>query len=150
MENSSYNLGIEKIEYYLKRYNLLDYKISKLSEYADEYDYKPTYNKWIKNKSSSLEDDTIRNIELEQRIYKIRKWQNSITAILEHYKVKDKIKYKYICLKYFKHLTPIKIQERIDLTENEQEEIKLEILNYILAVAIKKNMLKEVEVYSLI
>ena len=146
MENSSYNLGIEKIEYYLKRYNLLDYKISKLSEYADEYDYKPTYNKWIKNKSSSLEDDTIRNIELEQRIYKIRKWQNLITAILEHYKVKDKIKNKYICLKYFKHLTPIKIQERIDLTENEQEEIKLEILNYILAVAIKKNMLKEVQV----
>ena len=147
MERYLYNSGIKKIEYYLKRYNLLDLKISKLSEYAGDYDYyRQTYNKWLKNRCSSLEEDVIRNIEIEQRIYKIRKWQNLITAILEHYKVKDKIKYKYICLKYFKHLTPIKIQERIDLTENEQEEIKLEILNYILAVAIKKNMLKEVQV----
>lgn len=145
MENSLYNLGIEKIEYYLKRYNLLDYKISKLSEYAEEYDYKPTYRKWLKNKCSSLEDYAIKNVEIEQKIYKLRNWQTLITAILEHYKTKDKIKYKYICLKYFKHLTPLKIQERINLTKDEQEKIKLEILNYILAVAIKKNMLREVQ-----
>ncbi len=145
MENSLYNLGIEKIEYYLKRYNLLDYKISKLSEYAEEYDYKPTYRKWLKNKCSSLEDYAIKNVEIEQKIYKLRNWQTLITAILEHYKTKDKIKYKYICLKYFKHLTPMKIQERINLTKDEQEKIKLEILNYILAVAIKKNMLREVQ-----
>ena len=145
MENSLYNLGIEKIEYYLKRYNLLDYKISKLSEYAEEYDYKPTYRKWLKNKCSSLEDYAIKNVEIEQKIYKLRNWQTLITAILEHYKTKDKIKYKYICLKYFKHLTPMKIQERINLTKDEQEKIKLEILNHILAVAIKKNMLREVQ-----
>lgn len=146
MENSLYNLGIEKIEYYLKRYNLLDYKISKLSEYAEEYDYKPTYRKWLKNKCSSLEDYAIKNVEIEQKIYKLRNWQILITEILEHYKTKDKIKYKYICLKYFKHLTPLKIQERMNLTKDEQEEIKLEILNYILAVAIKKNMLREVQI----
>ena len=146
MEKYLYNSGIKKIEYYLKRYNLLDLKISKLSEYADDYDYKQTYNKWLKYKSSSIEDEAIRNVELEQRIYKVRKWQSLITAILEHYKSKDKVKYKFICLKYFKKLTPIKIQERINLTEEEQEKIKFEILNYILDVAIKKNMLKEVEV----
>lgn len=146
MERYLYNSGIKKIEYYLKRYNLLDLKISKLSEYTEDYDYKQTYNKWLKNKCSSLEEDAIRNIELEQRIYKVRKWQSLITAILEHYKTKDKIKYKYICLKYFKKLTPIKIQERMNLTEEEQENLKNEILNYILAVAIKKSMLKEVEV----
>ena len=145
MERYLYNSGIKKIEYYLKRYNLLDLKINKLSEYTDDYDYKQTYNKWLKNKCSSLEEEAIRNIELEQRIYKIRKWQSLITAILEHYKTKDKVKYKFICLKYFKKLTPIKIQERINLTEEEQESLKVEILNYILAVAIKKNMLKEVE-----
>lgn len=145
MERYLYNSGIKKIEYYLKRYNLLDLKISKLSEYTDEYDYKQTYNKWLKYKSSSLEDEAIRNVELEQRIYKVRKWQSLITAILEHYKSKDKVKYKFICLKYFKKLTPIKIQERMNLTEEKQEKIKFEILNYILAVAIKKNMLKEVE-----
>lgn len=146
MERYLYNSGIKKIEYYLKRYNLLDLKISKLSEFADDYNYRNGYNKWIKNKCSSLEEDAIRNIEIEQRIYKIRKWQNFITAFLEHYKSKDKRKYKFICLKYFKKLTPIKIQERMNLTEDEQEKIKFEILNYILAVAIKKNMLKEVEV----
>ena len=36
MERYLYNSGIKKIEYYLKRYNLLDLKISKLSEYADD------------------------------------------------------------------------------------------------------------------
>ena len=147
MERYLYNSGIKKIEYYLKRYNLLDLKISKLSEYADDYDYyRQTYNKWLKNKCSSLEEDVIRNIEIEQRIYKIRKWQSLITAILEHYKSKDKVKYKFICLKYFKKLTPIKIQERMSLTEEEQDSLKFEILNYIFAVAIKKNMLKEVEI----
>ena len=146
MEKYLYNSGIKKIEYYLKRYNLLDLKINKLSEYAEDQDYKQTYNKWLKSKGSSLEEDVIRNIEIEQRIYKIRKWQNLITAILEHYKAKDKEKYKFICLKYFKKLTPIKIQERMSLTEEEQDSLKFEILNYIFAVAIKKNMLKEVEV----
>lgn len=146
MERYLYNSGIKKIEYYLKRYNLLDLKISKLSEYTDEYDYKQTYNKWLKNKCSSLEEDAIRNIELEQRIYKVRKWQSLITAILEYYKSKDKVKYKFICLKYFKKLTPIKIQEKMNITEEEQEDIRFEILNYILAVAIKKNMLKEVQI----
>ena len=146
MERYLYNSGIKKIEYYLKRYNLLDLKISKLSEYADDYDYKQTYTKWLKNKCSSLEEEAIRNIELEQRIYKVRKWQSLITAILEYYKTKDKLKYKFICLKYFKKLTPVKIQERMSLTEEEQDSLKFEILNYIFAVAIKKNMLKEVEV----
>ena len=146
MERYLYNSGIKKIEYYLKRYNLLDLKISKLSEYTDDYDYKQTYNKWLKYKSSSLEDEAIRNVELEQRIYKVRKWQSLITAVLEYYKAKDKVKYKFICLKYFKKLTPIKIQERMSLTEEEQDSLKFEILNYIFAVAIKKNMLKEVEV----
>ena len=146
MERYLYNSGIKKIEYYLKRYNLLDLKISKLSEYTDDYDYKQTYNKWLKYKSSSLEDEAIRNVELEQRIYKVRKWQSLITAVLEYYKAKDKEKYKFICLKYFKKLTPIKIQERMSLTEEEQDSLKFEILNYIFAVAIKKNMLKEVEV----
>ena len=146
MERYLYNSGIKKIEYYLKRYNLLDLKISKLSEFADDYDYKQTYNKWLKYKSSSLEDEAIRNVELEQRIYKVRKWQNLITAILEYYKSKDKVKYKFICLKYFKKLTPIKIQERMNLTEQEQDDLTKVILNFILSVAIKKNMLKEVEV----
>lgn len=86
---------------------------------------------WLKNKCSSLEEEAIRNIELEQRIYKVRKWQSLITFILEHYKSKDKVKYKFICFKYFKYfkkLTPIKIQERMNLTEKEQESLRVKIL----------------------
>ena len=138
MERYLYNSGIKKIEYYLKRYKVLDLKIRKLSEYSDEYDYKSTYNKWIKNKSSSLEEYVIRNIALEQRIYKVRKWENLITATLEYYKTKDKLKYKFICLKYFKKLTPIQIQEKMNLTEEEQNNLRFQILNYIFGVAIKK------------
>ena len=149
MEKYLYNSGLKKIEYYLKRYNLLDLKINKLSEYAEDQDYKQTYNKWLKSKGSNLEEEAIRNIELEQRIYKIRKWQKLINAILEQYKSKDKMKYKFICLKYFKKLTPIKIQERMDLTLKEQEKLKIEILNYILSVAIKKNMLNFLKTESL-
>lgn len=144
MEKSLYNLGIKKIEYYLKRYSLLDLKINKLSKNLDDYDYKPTYNKWIKNKCSSVEEFSIRNIELEQKIQKIKKWQNLITSILEQYKTKDKQKYMFICLKYFKKLTSIKIQKLMNLTEEEQENINTQILNYILDVAIKNKMLKEV------
>ena len=144
MESYLYKSGIKKIEYYLKKYNLLELKISKLVDETDNRDYKQTYNIWIKNKSSSLEDEAIRNIELEQRIYKVRKWQKLINLVLNQYKIKDKEKYKFICLKYFKKLTPIKIKEIMNLDFNKQEDLRLEILNYILAVAIKKNMLREV------
>ena len=147
MEKYLYNSGIKKIEYYLKRYNLLDLKISRLSEFADDCNYyRHGYTKWLRNKCSSLEEDAIRNIELEQRIYRLRKWQSFINAVLNYYKAKDRLKYKFICLKYFKKLTPYKIQERMNLTEDEQEDLKVKILNYMLSVAIKKNMLKEVEV----
>ena len=144
MESYLYKSGIKKIEYYLKKYNLLELKISKLVDETDNQDYKQTYNIWLKNKSSSLEDEAIRNIELEQRIYKVRKWQKLIDFVLNQYKSKDKEKYKFICLKYFNKLTPIKIKEIMNLDFNKQEDLRLEILNYMLAVAIKKNMLKEV------
>lgn len=142
MESYLYKSGIKKIEYYLKKYNLLDLKISKLVDETDNQDYKQTYNIWLKNKSSSLEDEAIRNIELEQRIYKVRKWQKLINFVLNQYKSKDKEKYKFICLKYFKKLTPIKIKEIMNLDFNKQEKLRFEILNYMLVVAIKKNMLR--------
>ena len=63
---------------------------------------------------------------------------------MNQYKSKDKEKYKFICLKYFKKLAPIKIKEIMNLDFNKQEELRLEILNYMLVVAIKKNMLREV------
>ncbi len=144
MENCLYKSGIKKIEYYLKKYPLLDLKICKLVDETDNYNYKQTYSVWIKNIGSSLEDEAIRNIELEERICKIKKWQDLITEILNKFKIVDKVKYKYICLRYFRKLTPIKIKEIMNLDFDEQETLKFEILNYILVDAIKKNMLKEV------
>ena len=141
-----YRETIKKIEYYLYNYDLIDFKIDLLKTNIDNFDYEQTYNVWIKNKSSSLEDEAIRNIGNEQRILKIRKWKRLIDQVLESYKIKDKTKYKFICLKYFRKLKPIKIQDKLDLSYKEQINMKMEILSYILAVAIKKNMLKEVQV----
>lgn len=70
MEKYLYNSGIKKIEYYLKRYNLLDLKISKLSEYADDYDYyRQTYNKWLKKKCSSLEEHVLEKKKEIDKLY---------------------------------------------------------------------------------
>lgn len=146
MENYLYRETIRKIEYYLYNYNLISFKIDLLKTNIDNFDYKQTYNVWIKNKSSSLEDEVIRNIENEQRILKFKKWKRLIDEVLENYKIKDKTKYRFICLKYFRKLKPIKIQDKLDLSYKEQINMKMEILSYILAVAIKKNMLKEVQV----
>lgn len=141
-----YRETIRKIEYYLYNYDFMDFKIDLLRTDADTFDYKQTYNVWIKNKSSSLEDEAIRNIGNEQRIFKIRKWKKLIDEVLANYNIKDKTKYKFICLKYFRKLKPIKIQDKLGLSYKEQIDMKMEILSYMLGVAIKKNMLKEVQV----
>lgn len=146
MENYLYRETIRKIEYYLYNYDFMDFKIDLLRTDADTFDYKQTYNVWIKNKSSSLEDEAIRNIGNEQRIFKIRKWKKLIDEVLANYNIKDKTKYKFICLKYFRKLKPIKIQDKLGLSYKEQIDMKMEILSYMLGVAIKKNMLKEVQV----
>ena len=141
-----YDISLKKIENYLYHYNFIDYKISLLEEELSDYNYKQTYNIWIKDQSNSLENEAIRNIGLKQRIYKYRKWQTLISQILDKFKLEDNKKYKFICYKYFKKLNHYQIQARMNLNKNEQEDLKYEILNYIFTVAIKKNMLKEVEV----
>lgn len=146
MENYLYRGIIRKIEYYLYNYDLIDLKMDLLKTDIDNYEYKQTYNVWIKNKSSSLEDEAIRNIGNEQRILKIEKWKKLINEVLEEYKAKDKIKYRFMCLKYFRRLKPIKIQDKLKLTYKEQIDMQMEILNHIFVVAIKKNMLKEVQI----
>lgn len=137
---------IRKIEYYLYNYDLIDFKIDLLKTDVDNYEYKQTYSVWIKNRSSSLEDEVIRNIGNEQRILKIKKWKKLISEVLEDYKMKDKTKYRFICLKYFRKLKSIKIQDKLNLSYKEQIDMQMEIINHIFVVAIKKNMLKEVQI----
>lgn len=66
MENYLYRETIRKIEYYLYNYDLMDFNVDLLKTDVDNFDYKQTYAVWIKNKSSSLEDEAIRNIGNER------------------------------------------------------------------------------------
>jgi len=133
-----------KIEYYLYNYDYIDIKIKNIQLTISESDYNQNYNRWIKNKSSSLEDQVIRNIGIEKRIYKLKQWKNLITFILEWYKETDILKYDFIKLKYLEKSNFIKINEKLKLNLKEQKDIRVEILQYIFFVAIKKNMLREV------
>ncbi|MBP3802062.1 MAG: hypothetical protein J6I85_08620 [Clostridia bacterium] len=134
-----------KIENYLYNYNYIDTKIDSIISTKSTEEYNQSYTKYIKNKSSSLEDQVIRNIGLEQRILKIRKWQKLIKNILKEYEQTNNLKYSFIILKYFDRENPIIIENRLNLGFQEQKDIQAEILHYIFLVAIQNNMLvKEV------
>ncbi|MBP3801622.1 MAG: hypothetical protein J6I85_06355 [Clostridia bacterium] len=140
-----YNSAYKKIEKYLYSYNYIDTKINTIISNKSNEEYNQSYTKYIKNKSSSLEDQVIRNIGLEQRILKIRKWQKLIKNILKEYEQTNNLKYSFIILKYFDRENPIIIENRLNLGFKEQKDIQAEILQYIFLVAIQNNMLvKEV------
>ena len=135
----------KKIESYLYDFNNIDDKINTIISSIREEEYNQGYTKYIKHKSSSLENQVIRNIGLEQRALKIRKWQKLINNILKEYRYKNNLKYSFIILKYFNKENSIMIENRLNLGFKEQEDINQEILNYIFLVTIKNNILvKEV------
>lgn len=140
MERYTYNSAIKKIEYYLYNYYLIDYKIELLKANNEEYDYKQTYYKWIKTKTSSVEDEAIRNIENERIILKMKKWKKLIGVILRHYQNNDTVKYKYINLKYFDKCSDEKIEKEFSIKASKK--MRAEILRYIYLVAVKNNILK--------
>lgn len=137
------SLTRKKIENYLYNYNYIDARINTLISNKSDEEYNQNYTKYIKNKSSSLEDQVIRNIDLEQRIFKIRKWQNLIKNILEEYQKTDNLKYSFIILKYFDRENPILIENKLNLDFKQQKELQIEILQYIFCVALKYNMLSK-------
>lgn len=137
------NLTRKKIEKYLYNYNYIDARINALISNKSDEEYNQNYTKYIKNKSSSLEDQVIRNIDLEQRILKIRKWQNLIKNILEEYQKTNNLKYSFIILKYFDRENPILIENKLNLDFKQQKELQIEILQYIFCVALKYNMLSK-------
>lgn len=137
-----YNPVFKKIEYYLYNYDYLDIKISNIENDISDLEYNQNYYKWIKNKSSSLEDQVIRNINIKQRICKIRKWKNLITFILKWYKKNNLLNYKFIILKYFHRDNSSTIQDKLNISSQIQEDIHAEILQYIFLIAIKRRMLR--------
>ncbi len=134
----------KKIEFYLYNYNYLNTKINTIISNKSDEEYNQNYTRYIKNKSSSLEDQVIRNIGFEQRVLKIRKWQKLIANILEEYKQTNNLKYSFIVLKYFDRENPIVIENKLNLANENQKDIQAEILQYIFLIAIKKGILREV------
>lgn len=139
-----YNPVFRKIEYYLYNYDYIDIKISNIENNITDSEYNQGYYKWIKNKSSSLEDQVIRNIGIEQKIYKLKKWKHLITLILKWYEKNNIVNYYFIKLKYFEKANFIKIHEKLNLSLKDQKDIQAEILQYIFLIAIKKGILREV------
>lgn len=133
-----------KIEYYLYNYDYIDIKIENILVDLSDTEYNQNYYKYIKNKSSSLEDQVIRNIGIEQRIYKLKKWKSLITIVLQRYKNTNILNYYFIDLKYFRKCNPTSIQEELNLDLKEQKDIQAEILQYIFLIAVEKGMLKGV------
>ena len=138
-----YSKAFKKIEYYLYIYNDIGTQINELKEKMINYEYNQNYGRWIKNKSSSLEDFIIRNDNLKEVIITKCKWKKIITRVLNKYKKEDKLKYEFINLKYFNKENKFNIKEKIKLSFEEQKNMQDEILQYIFALAIQNGMLKE-------
>ena len=132
----------KKIESYLYNYDYIDEKINNMKLEISNAEYNQNYDKWIKNKSSSLEEQVIRNINMEQRIYKLQRWKRLITYVLNRYKKTNKLNYDFINLKYFNRKSPIEIQEKLNLNIEKQKDMQIEILQHIFFIAIKQELLK--------
>ena len=132
----------KKIEYYLYNYDYIETKIDEMKSNISSSEYNQNYYKWIKNKSSSLEDQVIRNINMKRKINKLWKWKQLIDVVLERYKRTNILCYNYIYLKYFCKHNSLVIKEKLDLGVKEQKDIRVEILQYIFFVAVKKSMLR--------
>ena len=138
MNKSTYR----KIEHYLYNYNFIEIQIDNLKAELKDSEFNQNYTRYIKNKSSSLEDLIINNDNINQRINKILKWQELISEVLDYYRQNDKLKHKYIVLKYFNRVKQYKILKCLELSFEEEQDIQSEILEYIFFIAVQKNMLK--------
>lgn len=136
----------KKIEYYLYNYDFIDAKINILKTDMSDSEYNQNYTRYIKNKSSSLEDLVIKNMDIERRILKLNKWKSLIDNILKEYGQKNQLFYNFIHLKYFIKMDSSEIEEKLKLSLKEQKDIQAKILQYIFLLAIKNNMLKEVNI----
>ena len=85
MNNMTIYDTYKKIEYYLYNYDFIDAKKNILKSEISDSEYNQNYTKYIKNKSSSLEDLVIKNIDIEKKISKLNEWKNLIENILKEY-----------------------------------------------------------------
>lgn len=137
------NYTYKTIEFFLYNYNYIDLMIKNIIANKKDCEYNQSYTRYIKNKSSSLEDQVIRNIDLERRIFRLNKWKKLIKNILEGYEKSDNMKYSFIFLKYFQKENNSEIESKLNITEQQRKNMKYEIIYHIRSCAIKSNMLVE-------
>ena len=142
MDNYIKKRIFKKIEYYLYNYDYIDIKIQNAKMEILNSEYNQNYYKWLKNQSSSLENQAIKNIEIEQKIYRMKKWKKLIEAILKRYQNTNILYYNFINLKYFQRATLYTIQQKLRLNEEEQKDIQTKIVQYIFFVAVRNKMLR--------
>ncbi len=142
MDNYIKKRIFKKIEYYLYNYDYIDIKIQNAKMEILNSEYNQNYYKWLKNQSSSLENQVIKNIEIEQKIYRMKKWKKLIEAILKRYQNTNILYYNFINLKYFQRATLYTIQQKLRLNEEEQKDIQTKIVQYIFFVAVRNKMLR--------
>lgn len=136
-----YNRAFKKIEYFLYNYDYIEKRIENLELGITDSEYNNSYEKWIKNKSSGIEDLVVRNTTIERKILKLKKWKLLIETILQRYKETNILKYNFIILKYFKKSNFNEIYKEIGLDTNEQKRLRTEILQHVFSIALKKGIL---------
>ena len=141
-----YSKSFKKIENYLYTYNDIDTQIKELKEKMLNYEYNQNYYRFIKNKSSSLEDFIIKKDRMKEIIVLKCKWKKIIITVLSKYEKEDRLKYQFIKLKYMKRANTNSIAQKLNLNYKEQEKLKDEILQYIYSFAIKNGMLNDVSI----
>lgn len=129
--------AFKKIEYYLYNYDYIDIKIENLKMYISDLEYNQGYYRWIKNKSSSLENQVINNILIRNKIKTLNNWKKLISCVLHKYEKDNIEKYYFIVFKYFKKYKPRTIEKKLRLNDKEQKKMNKKILCSILSVAIR-------------
>lgn len=133
----------KKIQKYLYNYKNIDKTINAIK--LDMINYNSLgYNSWLRaisNNGKTLEDKVI-DFENNRKILKLQKWKKLISEILEYYKKADKIKYQYVCLKYFENKNIEEIQTQLKLDKKEQRDMQTVILQHIFLYAIRKKLLR--------
>lgn len=133
----------KKIQKYLYNYKNIDKTINAIK--LDMINYNNLgYNNWLRaisNNGKTLEDKVI-DFENNRKILKLQKWKKLISEILEYYKKADKIKYQYVCLKYFENKSIEEIQTQLKLNKKEQRDMQTVILQHIFLYSVRKRLLK--------
>lgn len=117
----------KKIELYLYNFNVLEKKINNL-----------LLKKTLENKIN------MKKI-FEKRIITLNNWKKLIKSVLDMYEKNNSLKYSFIVMKYFKKENYKYIENKLNLSKQEQKDIQYEILQYIFLLAKNKKILKEVE-----